>query len=154
MSGFGAAWVKPFARNQGPDQACAGLKSWWAMGHGPFFNNRNAWPKPYPAVGLCFPGPIPRFWVRLGSGFPCPGLHGIDHRPRIHLRVEALAVIWSLCLSRNDNVFNNKKTSPLQFIYMCTNTFYLCSSLQHVKDEDLFIEVCKFSEDTTSDTFS
>ena len=40
-------------------------------------------------------------------------LHGIDHKFRNLLRVGALAVIWSLWLSRNDTIFNAKITSFL-----------------------------------------
>jgi hypothetical protein len=43
-------------------------------------------------------------------------LHGIDNRFRTLIRVGALAVIWSLWLCRNDKVFNNKLSSPLQVI--------------------------------------
>jgi hypothetical protein len=38
-------------------------------------------------------------------------LHGINNQFRAHIRVEALAVIWSLWLCRNDKVFNDKKIS-------------------------------------------
>jgi hypothetical protein len=47
-------------------------------------------------------------------------LHGIDNRFRTLIRVGALAVIWSLSLCRNDKVFNDKISSPLQVIYRCT----------------------------------
>jgi hypothetical protein len=44
-------------------------------------------------------------------------LHGIDPRFKRHIRVGAIAIIWSLWLCRNDKVFNNKNSSILQVIY-------------------------------------
>ena len=40
-------------------------------------------------------------------------LHGIDKKFRTVIRVGAIAVIWSLWLSRNDKVFNDKDFSRL-----------------------------------------
>ena len=56
-------------------------------------------------------------------------LHGIRHRLQTILRVEALAVIWSLWLSRNDKIVNAKSTSFLQVIYQCTGILRLWSCL-------------------------
>ena len=56
-------------------------------------------------------------------------LHGIDHRFRNLLRVGALAIIWSLWLSRNDIIFNAKINSFLQVIYRSTSMLRLWSSL-------------------------
>jgi hypothetical protein len=70
------------------------------------------------------------------------------------IRVGALVVIWSLSLCRNDKVFNNKLSSPLQVIYRCTGTLRLWSSLQRVEHRDLFMEVCAWLETTVRDTFS
>jgi hypothetical protein len=81
-------------------------------------------------------------------------LHGIDNRFRTLIRVGALAVIWSLWLYRNDKVFNNKVSSPLQVIYRCTGTLRLWSSLQRVEHQGLFIEVCAQLESTARDIFS
>jgi hypothetical protein len=55
-------------------------------------------------------------------------MHGIDNRFRTLIRVGALAVLWSLWLCRNDKVFNDKISSPLQVIYRCTGTLRLWSS--------------------------
>jgi hypothetical protein len=81
-------------------------------------------------------------------------LHGIDNRFRTLIRVGALAIIWSLWLCRNDKVFDNKISSPLQVIYRCTGTLRLWSSLQRVENRDLFMEVCARLETTAKDTFS
>jgi hypothetical protein len=81
-------------------------------------------------------------------------LHGIDNRFRTHIRVGALAIIWSLWLYRNDKVFNDKVSSPLQVIYRCTGTFRLWSSLQRVEHRGLFTEVCAWLEALARDTFS
>jgi len=48
-------------------------------------------------------------------------LHGIDKKLRTIIRVGAIAVIWSLWLSRNDKVFNDKSVSPMQVLYCCTS---------------------------------
>jgi hypothetical protein len=55
-------------------------------------------------------------------------LHGIDIRFRMFIRVGVLAIIWSLWLCRNDNVFNNKNYSLLQVIYRCTGILRLYTS--------------------------
>jgi hypothetical protein len=81
-------------------------------------------------------------------------LNGVDNRFRTLIRVGALAVIWSLWLCRNDKVFNNKMSSPLQVIYRCTGTLRLWSSLQRVEHRGLFTEVYARLENTARDTFS
>jgi hypothetical protein len=81
-------------------------------------------------------------------------LHGIDNRFRTLIRVGALAVIWPLWLCRNDKVFNNKLSSPLQVIYRFIGILRLWSSLQQVEHRDLFTEVCAWLETTASDSFS
>ena len=69
-------------------------------------------------------------------------LHGIDKRFRKLIRVGALAIIWSLWLCRNDKVFNDKLSSPLQVIYRGTGTLRSRLYLQRVEHRDLFTEVC------------
>jgi hypothetical protein len=81
-------------------------------------------------------------------------LNGIDNRFKKHIRVGAIAFIWSLWLCRNDKVFNDKTSSILQVIYRGISTLRLWSSLQRVEDRDLFMEVCARLEATTRDTFS
>jgi hypothetical protein len=81
-------------------------------------------------------------------------LSGIDNRFKKHIRVGAIAFIRSLWLCRNDKVFNDKISSILQVIYRGINTLRLWSSLQRVKDRDLFTEVCTRLETTARDTFS
>ena len=44
--------------------------------------------------------------------------HDIDNRDRKHLRVGAIALLWSLWLRRNDRVFNAKCSSPMEVIYI------------------------------------
>jgi hypothetical protein len=44
-------------------------------------------------------------------------LNGIEHRFKKHIRVGAIAFIWSLWLCRTDKVFNGKQSSILQVIY-------------------------------------
>jgi hypothetical protein len=80
-------------------------------------------------------------------------LNGIDHRFKKHIRVGAIAFIWSLWLCRNDKVFNDKQSSMLQVIYRGINTLRLWSSFQRVEDKDLFTEVCVRLEATVRDTF-
>jgi hypothetical protein len=81
-------------------------------------------------------------------------LDGIDNRFKKHIRVGAIAFIWSLWLYRNDNVFNDKNSSILQVIYRAIGTLRLWSSLQRLEDRDLFMEVCTCLEATARDTFS
>jgi hypothetical protein len=81
-------------------------------------------------------------------------LNGIDNRFKKHIRVGAIAFIWSLWLCRNDKVFNDKNSSFLQVIYRATGTLRLWSSLQHLQDRDLYTEVCARLEATARDTFS
>jgi hypothetical protein len=52
-------------------------------------------------------------------------LYGIDLKFRRLIRVEALAIIWSLWLCRNEKVFNDL----LQIIYRCTSILCLWSPL-------------------------
>jgi hypothetical protein len=70
-----------------------------------------------------------------------------------HIRVGAIAFIWSLWLYRNDKVFNDKQSSMLQVIYRGISRLRLWSSLQRVEDRDLFTKVCARLEATTRDTF-
>jgi hypothetical protein len=56
--------------------------------------------------------------------------HNIDNRFRKLIRVGALVAIWSLWLCKNDKVFNNNVSFPLQVIYRCTGILCLWSSLQ------------------------
>jgi hypothetical protein len=81
-------------------------------------------------------------------------LHGIDYKFLILLRVEAMALIWSLWLCRNNKVFNHKNYSLLQVIYRCTRTLRLWSQLHRLEDRDLFTEVCTRLEDTARHLFS
>jgi hypothetical protein len=75
-------------------------------------------------------------------------LHGINNRFRTLIRVGALAIIWFLWLCRNDKVFNNKLSSPLQVIYRCIGTLCLWLSLQRVEHRGLFTKVCAWLETT------
>ena len=63
-------------------------------------------------------------------------------------------MIWSLCLCRNDKIFNDKSTSLMQVIYKYTGTLRLWSSLQRVENRDLFTEVCTRLEATARNTFT
>jgi hypothetical protein len=81
-------------------------------------------------------------------------LNRIDNRFKKHIRVGAIAFIWSLWLCRNDKVFNDKKSSILQVIYRAVGTLRLWSSLQRPQDRDLYMEVCAHLEATVRDTFS
>ena len=64
-------------------------------------------------------------------------LHGIDDKFRTVIRVGAIAVLWSLWLSRNDKVFNDKNVSFMQVIYRCTGLLRSWSILQRVEFRDL-----------------
>ena len=81
-------------------------------------------------------------------------LCGIDHKFRILIRVGALDIIWSLWLCRNDMVFNDKISSPVQVIYRCTHLLRSWSSLHHVELRDLFTEVCTRLEGAVRDIFT
>jgi hypothetical protein len=52
-------------------------------------------------------------------------LNVIDNRFKKHIRVGAIAFIWSLWLYRNDKVFNDKNSSILQVIYRAIGTLRL-----------------------------
>jgi hypothetical protein len=65
-------------------------------------------------------------------------LNGIDNRFKKHIRVGAIAFIWSLWLYRNDKVFNDKNSSILQVIYRAISTLRLWSSLQRLEDRDFY----------------
>jgi hypothetical protein len=81
-------------------------------------------------------------------------LHGIDKKLRTVIRVGAIAVIWSLWLSRNDKVFNDKDVSHMQVLYRCTNILRMWSTLQRVGHRDLFTEACARLEEVARDIFS
>jgi hypothetical protein len=77
--------------------------------------------------------------------------NGNDHRFKKHIRMGAIAFIWSLWLCRNDKVFNDRNSSILQITYRGICTLHLWSSLQWVEDQDLFI--CARLKATARDTF-
>jgi hypothetical protein len=82
-------------------------------------------------------------------------LNGIDNWFKRHIRVRAIAFIWSLWLYRNDKVFNDKNSSILEvIIYRAIGTLHLWSTLQRLQDRDLYTEVCTRLEATARDTFS
>jgi hypothetical protein len=81
-------------------------------------------------------------------------LNGIDRSFKKHIRVGAIAFIWSLWLSRNDKVFNDKNSSILQVIYKAIGILRLWSALQRPQDRNLYMEVCARLEATARDTFS
>jgi hypothetical protein len=56
-------------------------------------------------------------------------LHEVDQRDRI-IRVRPVALLWSLWLRRNDNVFNAKNYSPMQVIFQCAYYLRSWSTLQ------------------------
>jgi hypothetical protein len=81
-------------------------------------------------------------------------LHDIDYKYKILRMVEAMPLIWSPLLCRNDKVFNNKNPSLLQVIFRCMGTLHLWSQVHRMEDRDLLTEVCTCLEDTTRDLFS
>ena len=78
----------------------------------------------------------------------------IDKKLRTVIRVGAIAIIWSLWLSRNDKVFNDKDVSHMQVLYRCTNILRMWSTLQRVGHRDLFTEACARLEEVARDIFS
>jgi hypothetical protein len=68
--------------------------------------------------------------------------------------MRAIALIWSLGLCRNDEVFNDRSSSLLQVIYRCIGTLRLWMPLNRVEVHDLFREVCRRLENTARDLFS
>jgi hypothetical protein len=73
-------------------------------------------------------------------------LNGIDNRFKKHIRVGAIAFIWSLWLCRNDKVFNDKNSSILQVIYRAIGTLCLWLSLQRPQDRDLYTKTMRSDE--------
>jgi hypothetical protein len=71
-------------------------------------------------------------------------LNGIEKRFKKHIRVGAIAFIWSLWLCRNDKVFNDKNSSILQVIYRAIGTLRLWSALQRPQDRPLYGDLCTF----------
>ena len=80
-------------------------------------------------------------------------LHGIDNKLRPVIRVGAIAIIWSLWLSRNDKVFNDKDSTRLQVLYRCTSILRSWSILQRVEYRGLFMEACARLEAVARDIF-
>jgi hypothetical protein len=80
-------------------------------------------------------------------------LHIVDLRFRTLISVEALAVIWSLWLCRNDKVFDNKNYFLLQVIYRYTGMLRLWPHIQQMENRDLFTEVRTRLEATVRDIF-
>jgi hypothetical protein len=70
------------------------------------------------------------------------------------IRMEAIAIIWSLWLCRNDKIFNNISSSFLQVIYRCTAMLRSWVPLQRVEHRDLFTDVSSRLKDTARDIFS
>ena len=81
-------------------------------------------------------------------------LNGVDSKFKLLIRMRAIAIIWSIWLCRNDNIFNDKNASLMQVIYRCTATLRSCSPLQRVEHRDLFSEVCSRLEATARGLFS
>ena len=81
-------------------------------------------------------------------------LHGIDKKYKTVIRVGAIAVIWSLWLSRNDKVFNDKDVSRLQVLYRCTSIPPSWSTLQRDGHRGLFTEACARLEEVARDIFT
>jgi hypothetical protein len=71
----------------------------------------------------------------------CTWLKGVDHTFKTLIRVEALVVIWSSWLCRNDKMFNDKHFSLMQVIYHCTTLLRSWSSLHRMENHYLFTEV-------------
>src|SRR4051812_28800428 len=65
-------------------------------------------------------------FIQIASGLSPPRSvinvfsHWLHGKYRTLFRVGALAIIWSLWLCRNDKIFNNIMSSPLQVIYRAT----------------------------------
>jgi hypothetical protein len=55
-------------------------------------------------------------------------INDIERRFKKHIRMGAIAFIWSLWLYRNDKVFNDKQSSILQVIYRGISALRLWSS--------------------------
>jgi hypothetical protein len=62
--------------------------------------------------------------------------------------MEAIAIIWSLWLCKNDKIFNNISSSFMQVIYRWAATLRSLVPLQRVEHRDLFIEASSRLEDT------
>ena len=81
-------------------------------------------------------------------------LHGIDNRDRVHIRVGAIALLWSLWLCRNNAVFDAKMSSPMQVIFHCAHLLREWSTLQKPEHRDLYMEVCSRLEQVAKDVFT
>jgi hypothetical protein len=79
----------------------------------------------------------------------------VDKRFKLLIRVRAIAVIWSLWLCRNDNVFfNNKSYCLIDVINQCRATVRLWLPLHRLDHHDLFTKVSTRLEDTMINIFS
>lgn len=81
-------------------------------------------------------------------------LHGIDRRDRVHIRMGAIALLWSLWLCRNNLVFNAKLSTPMQVIFHCSHLLRSWSTLQKPEHRALYTEVCLRLEQVARDIFS
>ena len=81
-------------------------------------------------------------------------LHGIDKKLWTVIRVGAIAIIWTLWLSKNDKVFDDKNVSHMQVLYRGTSILRSWSTLQRGGDRDLCTEACARLEQVARDIFS
>jgi hypothetical protein len=81
-------------------------------------------------------------------------LHGIDIRDRIHIRVGAIALLWSLWLCRNKMVFESKMSTPMQVIFHCARLLQEWSALQRQEYQHLYVQVCSRLEQVARDVFT
>ena len=81
-------------------------------------------------------------------------LNGIDKRDRVHIRVGAIALLWSLWLCRNSVIFEAKRCSPMQVIFQCAHLLREWSILQKPEHRDLYMAVCSRLEQVAKDISS
>jgi hypothetical protein len=81
-------------------------------------------------------------------------LQGIDIRDRTHIRVGAIALLWSLWLCRNNLIFDAKTSCPMQVIFHCAHLLREWSALQRVEFRELYTRVCSRLEQVARDIFT
>ena len=81
-------------------------------------------------------------------------LNGIDKRDRVHIRVGAISLLWSLWLCRNSVIFEAKRCSPMQVIFQCAHLLREWSTLQKPEHRDLYMAVCSRLEQVAKDIFT
>lgn len=102
------------------------------------------WATVHVAWGLCKPTNI----VNLFSGW----LNGIPKPYKTLILVGVAALCWSVC--RNAVVFENKRSSFLQVLYMTTHWLRIWATLQQPTSREALVADSHFLEQVAKDVFT